>query len=176
MNEADNCKGKETYVYWNQGDTRVGIKSVDGEMSAYTIDNGRYHLEATKAFEGTTLPLDMEIVRELCQDDDGCTVTISMRDWDPSQPGNVLSRPPVKLFMSQTSNWWRISPAVNVPATSGNDGDGIVGDHILHAWSCDFTEQESIDYIKTDNEVGFGLLNWTQISDPNMVCALTIDD
>jgi len=175
VNSAEDCKKKETYVYWNQKNTSVGVKNIDGETSTYTINNGRYHVEATKAFEGTTVPLDMDIVRELCQDSDGCTVTISMRGWDPDQPGNVASRGPAKLFMSQTSNWWRISPAVSVSEAKGNDGDGVMT-HVMRAYSCYLTEGEYIDYTNTDDTVGFGLLNWQWDSEPNMVCALDIDD
>ena len=177
VNSSEDCKKKETYVYWNQKDTSVGVKNVDGETSTYTINNGRYHVEATKAYEGTTVPLDMDIVRELCQDSDGCTVTISMRNWNhnPGQPSTVASRGPAKLFMSQTSNWWRISPAASVSEAGGNDGDGVTT-HVMRAYSCYFTEGEYIDYTNTDNSVGFGLLNWEGYSNPNMVCALDIDD
>lgn len=175
VNDADDCKKKESYVYWNQGDSRIGIKNVDGEESAYVINSGRYHVEATKAYEGTTVPLDMDIVRELCQDDDGCMVTLSMKDWDPDQLGNVVSRGPAKFFMSQTSNWWRIGPAVNVPEGRGIDGDGIIQDHVIYGWACYLTEREYIQYTRTDDAIGFGLLNWTQY-DENMVCMIDIDD
>jgi len=175
VNRAEDCKRKETYVYWNQSDSRLGVKNVDGVTLNYVINNGRYHIEATKALEGTTVPLDMDIVRELCQDDDGCMVTLSMKDWDPDQPGNVTSRGPAKFFMSQTSNWWRIGPAVNVPEGRGNDGDGVIQDHIIYGWACYLTEREYVHYTRTDDEIGFGLLNWTQY-DENMVCMIDIDD
>ncbi|MEH6345048.1 MAG: hypothetical protein V7785_08185 [Bermanella sp.] len=177
VNSSEDCKKKETYVYWNQKDTRIGVKNVDGETSAYTINSSRYHVEATKAFEGTTVPLDMAIVRDLCQDEDGCTVTLSMKDWNPDQPGNVATRGPTKLFMSQTSDWWRISPAVDVIETRGIDGDGIHQNDIMTAWDCRFTESEYSQGSWSDDMQGFGLVSKNKdFDDPNMVCLLDIDD
>lgn len=70
---------------------------------------GKYHLEATKATVNATVPVDMSVVNALCKDGDGCDITIGMKDWDNAQLGNFASRGPYKLYMSQTSGWWRVS-------------------------------------------------------------------
>jgi hypothetical protein len=41
---------------------------VDGPTSTYFVSKKRYHMETTKAFEGTTVPLDMTIANNLCKD------------------------------------------------------------------------------------------------------------
>ena len=70
-------------------------------------------------------------VREFCQDENGCSVTIGMSDWANSQPGNVAARGPSKLYMSETSVWWRITPAAGFGANS--DRAGIEGDEMSPA-------------------------------------------
>ena len=163
---------------------RVAVKNVDGSTSTYLVSTGRYHVESTKANEGRSLPLDMTIVREFCQDEDGCSVTIGMRDWADSQPGNVASRGPSKLFMSESSDWWRSNPSAGFGANSdqaGNDGDGAFTGHVAQAWACCMTELEYTDFVWVDEEVGFSLLNWTGgfgafYPDPDMVCVLDIED
>jgi len=66
------------------------IKQVDlGEPTTYTVSTRRYHVVATKAQVDNTVPLDMEIVHELCQDEDGCMVTLGMRDWRDTHPGQT---------------------------------------------------------------------------------------
>ena len=41
---------------------------VDGPNSTSFMSKKRYDVEATKAFEGTTVPLDMTIANNLCMD------------------------------------------------------------------------------------------------------------
>ena len=43
-------------------------KNVDGPTSTYFVSKKRYHMETLKAFEGTTVPLDMTIANNLCKD------------------------------------------------------------------------------------------------------------
>jgi hypothetical protein len=51
------------------GDTLLlADKNVDGPTSTYFVSTKRYHVERTKAFEGTTVPLDMTIANNLCMD------------------------------------------------------------------------------------------------------------
>jgi hypothetical protein len=181
---GQSCKKNETSLDWNA--QRSAVKNIDGVISTYFVSTGRYHVESTKANEGDSLPLDMDIVKELCQDEDGCSVTIGMRDWADSQPGNVASRGPTKLFMSETagSNWWRSNPSAGSGGNfdrAGNDGDGVFTGHVARAWACLMTELEYTDFVWVDEEVGFSLLNWTAgfggtFTDPDMVCVLDIDD
>lgn len=66
------------------------VSSLQAQVVSGTA--GKYHLEATKATVNSTVPVDMTIVNALCKDGDGCDITIGMRDWDNSQPGNIAAR------------------------------------------------------------------------------------
>ena len=140
----------------------------------------------------------MTIVNELCKDEDGCDISVGMRDWASSaQPGNVASFGPYRFFVSESSNWWRISDSAQrdgffhnqnldpgsffVTHHAGEDGNGVVR-HILRSHDCYFTDGKyELDADgnpkATDDTVGFGLLNWfANYRDTNMVCTLDIDD
>lgn len=148
-------------------------KKIDnGDATTYYVNTKRYQVEATKALVNNTVPLDMGIVYELCADEDGCEVTLGMRDWASStQPGNVAARGPYRFYLSTSLDWWRLS---NTDA-SGQDANSSVN-HIIQAWDCHFTDGEYSAGTGSDSSYGLGLLNWNAAGDPNMVCILTIDD
>jgi hypothetical protein len=149
-----------------------GSKGDKGEPGAGGGGSSYYSLIATKREVLNTVPLDMDKVYDLCRDETGCTVTIGMKDWKDSQPGHVASRGPYRLFLSQTSSWWRLSNT----DSEGKDSDGTV-QHILKAWDCYFTDGEYIGGTGTDTSMQFGLLNWNEsYNDPDMVCRLIIED
>ncbi|MEM7533267.1 MAG: hypothetical protein AAF639_13885 [Chloroflexota bacterium] len=149
------------------------VKQVDlDEPTAYAVTTRRYHVEATKAQEGNTIPLDMDIIYDLCRDGDGCAVTLGMRDWDNNAPGRTTSRGPYRLFLSETSTHFQMSNT----DWHGMDGNGTVH-HIVQAWDCYFTDGEYTNASGSDNHVQLGLLNAiNRYRDPDMVCVLTIDD
>ncbi len=154
----------------SKGDT--GPKGSKGDQGEPGGGSSYYSLIATKREVLNTVPLDMDKVYDLCRDENGCTVTLGMKDWDDGKPGNIASRGPYRLFLSQTSDWWRLS---NTDA-EGVDGDGK-WKHILQAWDCYFTDAEFIGGTHTDTSLQFGLLNWnTSYNDPDMVCILIIED
>ena len=148
------------------------LSQIDLITSTYNVTVKRYLIEATKAQVRNTVPLDMSIVNALCKDEDGCAVTIGMKDYSDSRPGEVASRGPYRFFISQTSNVWRLSSTDAL----GTDGDG--GEqHILYEWDCFFTDGEVINGSPSDTAVQLGLLNWNlTYNDPDMVCVLIIED
>lgn len=109
---------------------------------------GKYHLEATKSTVNSTIPVDMTTVNALCKDGDGCDITVGMKDWDNAQVGMIASRGPYKLYMSKTSNAWRVSNS----DAQGNDGNGSV-EHILSAWDCYFTDAQYVSAAGSDASV-----------------------
>ncbi|MEM7533268.1 MAG: hypothetical protein AAF639_13890 [Chloroflexota bacterium] len=149
------------------------IQQVDlAAPTTYAVTTRRYQVQATKAQVGSTVPLDMDIVYALCRDEDGCAVTLGMKDWHNTQPGSVASRGPYRLFLSDSSTHFRLS---NVD-TQGMDGNGSVN-HILQSWDCYFTDGEYTNRQGSDNNVQLGLLNYNSTyTDPDMVCVLTIED
>jgi len=135
-------------------------------------DANSLYAEATKREVLNTVSLDMDKIYDLCRDKEGCNVTVGMRDpRSKDAPGEVASTGPHRLFLSQTSNYWRLSTNA-----LGEDGNGTT-EHILNAWDCYFTDGEYIGGSNTDNTVQLGLLNWNDTyKDPNMVCILIIED
>lgn len=132
----------------------------------------RYVIEATKAQVQNTVPINHTLLTEMCRRKDGCSVTLGMRSWDSAgQPGNVASRGPYQFYMSETSNWWRLSNT----DSAGLDDNAAVN-HVLQAWDCYFTDGSYTSGTGTDPGLGFGLLNWNATyTDANMVCVLTIE-
>lgn len=131
-------------------------------------------MEAGPADVGTVKPLDVPIVDQLCRDDDGCQVTLQMVNWDAvNQPGNVASRS-VRLFISQTSRWWRTSSDI-----FGLDVDSTLDDFIL--FDCYLTDAETPTAganQRADTNAGFGLLNVAggSYSDATTTCRVAIED
>lgn len=149
-----------------------GVKQINNNLSTYNVKVKRYYVEATNSHELDTIPLQMNIVNQLCRDEDGCAVIIGMKNWSDDRPGEVASVGPFRLFLSQTSNWWRLS---NTNA-EGVDGDGTAT-HVLNAWDCYLTDGEYVDGVATDSSVQLGLLWWNnQFPNPNKVCILIIED
>lgn len=96
-------------------------------------------------------------ISSFCKDLDGCKVTIGVKNWDSSQPGNIASQS-TNLFISETSNWFRFGE--NVGGPSGNDNDGVAQE--LNMWDCIITDAETStgsNNERQDNSLGFGLLN-----------------
>ncbi|MCP4541743.1 MAG: hypothetical protein GY832_31815 [Chloroflexi bacterium] len=148
------------------------IRQVNLVTSTYSVNVKRYLVEATKDYVNQTIPLDMNIVNGLCQDADGCDVTVGMRDYHASLPGMVASFGPYRLFMSQTSTFWRIANT----HTYGADGDGNT-QHILTSSDCYFTDGEYTVGPSTDSVVQLGLLNYGGTAGgPDTVCVLIIED
>ena len=92
------------------------------------------------------------------QDDDGCGYVVQMINWDNNQPGNVASRGPKRLFMSQTagSHWWRFSDW----DTAARDVNGSIGQ--TNSWDCYFGDAEEATNTsngRRDSAIGFGVLN-----------------
>lgn len=62
-----------------------------------------------------------DVVNAFCKDEDGCEVVVGIKDYDATnRPGAVSSMGPYRLFLSQTSTWWRTSQN---PASFGQDGN-----------------------------------------------------
>ena len=96
-----------------------------------------------------------------------------MINWDTSQPGNVASRS-ARLFVSETSNWWRID----------NDVYGLDDDGNLHEWSAWVATSPTPRPRRTPPTAapttphGFGLLNTYggNYSDTTTTCRLILED
>lgn len=161
---------------WAQGNVTVQavLQTDDALPATYPVSTLRYIVEATPGMVGEVLELDHDIVESLCRDKDGCEVSIQLVNWDAGgQPGNVASRT-TRLFLSETSRWWRMS---DIDITGFDDDDGP---HQWDVFECIFTDAETYggsQNARLDSAPGFGLLN--QVggnSDANTTCRAVLTD
>lgn len=137
----------------------------------YKVTLSRYHIEATRAQYRTSTPIDMDIYYELCRDEDGCSITLAMKNWHATNDA-VASRGPYRLFASVNTNFWRLSNT----DSENEDGNGVIR-HVLNAWDCFFTDGEYLNGVGSDVEVQMNLLNWQDsFSRQELICSLTITD
>jgi hypothetical protein len=98
-----------------------------------------------------------------------------MINWDsPGQPGAAASRTD-RLFISETSRWWRFS---NIDIT-GLDNNALAND--FSAYDCYFSDAETYSGAvngRNDSGIGFGLLNLAggNYSDATTTCRVIIID
>ena len=153
----------------------LSVKSVK-QTDSLTLNSspmkvGQLIVDATPSMVGTVVPIDPTALSALCRDDDGCSFTLGMVNWDNN--GGITSRRG-HLFMSQSNNEWRLDTD-----TQGTDGNGTSTD--WGAWDCyfgDFNSATDSNNARADNAIGFGLLNARggSYSDTVMTCRIVFRD
>ncbi len=109
-------------------------------------------VEATPASVGVAVPINVAAFNAVCRDEDGCSYTIAMLNYDNT--GVVASRTG-HLFLPVFTNEWRTSADAQ-----GTDGNNAVSE--ISAWDCyfgDFNTSSDTNNGRLDNGVGFGVLN-----------------
>lgn len=150
-----------------------GIKNIDGVVSTYNVTTKRYHISSRFATSGgRTIPLDMNIVAELCGDEDGCRVRAIMRKWDNdsrTEGASWVGNGYILTYMPD--GHWRIADR------SGVDGNSAT-QHIIQWWDCFLTDGNYASFLSLgDADIGIGLLNWnSSYKNPNKTCELTLED
>ena len=148
------------------------------QRSTYPVSVNRYVVEAPD--NGTspdTVPVDPKILNDYCHDEDGCWVSLYMRDWDRKDIlAGVTAR---HLSLGPVVNgkqYWDFRNA-NSDVSVGIDNNGAV-EHLLSIYNaCFFTDGEYVNGTGSDNKPGFGLLNWYGTWDSTaMTCVLIIED
>jgi hypothetical protein len=152
------------------GITYRAVKKVDGGAETpYAVSAGRYYVEATQAMEGTSVPISQSIIESYCGDEDGCRITIGIRNWDGQ--GRSASVGPHPFFYSVPTGRWRLG---NLD-TEGTDGDGQT-EHVatLHS-DVYLTDGVFIGGApQGDPGQGLSLLNWNGYSQSDVF--VIIDD
>jgi hypothetical protein len=151
------------------------------QRSTYPVSVNRYVVEAPD--NGTspdTVPVDPKILNDYCHDEDGCWVSLYMRDWDRKDilagvTARHLSLGPV---VNGKQNWDLRDP--NAAVSFGTDNDGAIS-HLINIFSsCFFTDGEYLNGQEQGDSTGFGLLNWYRTdgfyNSPDMTCVLIIED
>lgn len=155
------------------------------QRSTYPVNIRRYVVEAPdNSTSPDTVPVDDAILTDFCQDEDGCSVWLYMRDWNPgSAPGLLAGSGPFRMSLAAPVNnrrEWQIfneNPTGLGAGTLGTDNDNAVT-HALNIYNdCFLTDGEYINGQGSDGNPGFGLLNWhTTYTSVNMTCVLILED
>jgi hypothetical protein len=175
----------------DKGDSNGGAN----QRSTYPVSMNRYVIEAPdNGAAPDVVPLDDAILVALCQDEDGCTFTLGMRNWVPgrgnSNKSMLATVGPARFSLSpveQGKRWWSSrnwtgGAGVSAPpdpfvAADAQDGDGNTN-HVARSWDCFFTEGKYVNgALQGDADIGFGLLNWhADYTSTDMTCVLMIED
>jgi hypothetical protein len=164
---------------WNAGAIHDVGDSNGGPnvTTTYPVDIRRYVVEAPdNGSSPDTVPISNTIVTNFCRDEDGCWVSLYMRNHDGHDvmagvTARHLSLGPV---VNNRQYWDMRDSASNFSV--GTDNDGAVG-HLLNIYNaCYLTDGEYVNAASSDNVRGFGLLNWYGAWDGNMTCVLIIED
>lgn len=142
----------------------------------YYFNLKRYHVEIGKISAGTGIaPLDMATLFSFCGDEDGCKVTIGLRNYDSvNRNGSTQAYGPYILYIPGITKWWTIYTGdLYLPASGqGLDKDGVY-QLVVGAGSCLFTDADNAAL--TDTSYGFMLVNQAG-GDAKLVCTLTFED
>lgn len=159
-------------------DDFIGQKSINGNttFTNFTINPKRYVWEINASITGgNSISIPQNILTNLCADDDGCKVTISMSQWDGT---NSTASKTFQFFYAAVNNAagkreWRTDE--NNGSGTGVDGDGAVGHAINLFNEVYFTDASYQNNGGTDNALGMNLLKW--ITYPNStICRLIMED
>lgn len=117
-------------LQWIELSGSIGLKSVNGSSTylPYNMNPKRYTWELDATFPArTSIPIPQNILEDLCADDDGCSVTLTMTNWTGGIT-ETRSRT-VTMFYSITvaGRLWSTNYGITPAVTSGIDGDGTVG-------------------------------------------------
>ena len=146
--------------------------------SQYPVNLQRYVVQAPdNGASPDTVPVDQEILNNFCRDEDGCWVSLYMRNWDGRDTMAGVTARHLSLGPVDNTNkqyWDFRSP--NSDVSVGTDNDGAVG-HLLNIYNaCFLTDGEYVNAAPSDSQPGFGLLNWYGAYDGPMTCVLIIED
>lgn len=176
------------------GDSNSGPIPI--ERQDYAVSMQRYVVEAKD--NGTspdTVPVSMDRLNNLCADEDGCLVTLGMRDYAIAiAPGLMATVGPYRFSLASANSTDINNPGRYWTARSQNgeaafgsalnlknaDGNGAI-EHILRAWDCIFTDGQYNNGASQGDapDSGFNLLNWYGaggFDNADTVCVLIIDD
>lgn len=165
---------------WNAGAIHEVGDSNGGSntTTTYPVDIRRYVVEAPdNGASPDTVPISPTIVTNFCRDEDGCWVSLYMRNFDGNDVMAGLTAHHLSLGPVDNTNkqYWDMRNSASGFAI-GTDNDGVVG-HLLNAYNaCFFTDGEYVNGAGSDSKPGFGLLNWWGAYDGPMTCVLIIED
>jgi hypothetical protein len=169
-------------------------RNSNGTTSSYMTSLRRYLVEAPYSAANPVrsyVVIPHDVLTDLCSDEDGCRVTIRMRDWHGAG-GAYTSRTAVSLSMHFDygvdvggRRTWRREAIAASPNTyialgpeNANDNDTTTN-HVVQNHDCFFTDGSYTvgGSDNGDHQLGMGLLNYNATSGAyTPLCQLIIDD
>jgi hypothetical protein len=128
-------------------------------------DRKRYIWEVGPAIPfGTSISIPTQILLQLCQDIDGCRITLTMSDWDATVVNSGISTSASGVlyigFQNNGRRRWRFSRENGLQSVEGTDGDGSVH-HVVQLFeTAYFSDGAFTDNTGSDAALGFHLLRW----------------
>ncbi|MGB3006026.1 MAG: hypothetical protein WBC06_05940 [Chitinophagaceae bacterium] len=143
---------------WIELSGSMGLKSINGSstFTTFNMNPKRFIWEINASIpQGSSIPIPQAIVDDLCADDDGCKVTITMTNWAAgmTQSASVST----SLFYTNAAGGrkWRTSNDLE-----GTDGDNGV-QHVLTLFNTFyFTDAVYTGSIGSDAVVGLNFMRW----------------
>lgn len=149
-----------------------GVINTDGTVTESEVTAKRYHVVSRYGTNTrSTVPLDMNIIVELCGDEDGCMVRGLMRKWSNNTQTEAASRGPYIFTYNDADGHWRLYDNTGVDGSGGTQ-------HVWQWWDCYLTDGNYSNGSNLgDPGKGLGLLNWnSDYSYTNKTCEITFVD
>lgn len=163
------------------------VRLVDGVESSYTRTLKRYVVKATfdpshPAYNTASrvVPIPQNIITDYCSDEEGCTMTLVMKDVTPNQLAG-MSIGPLKWYYHPLSGRFRGGTA-SLAGEFGSMGEGADGDgffdHSLRAANCYLSDSFYVVGSNNADDSGVGMYLVNHISNPAYYgdCELAITD
>ena len=155
----------DTKSYWFRESTNwvelassIGLKSINGNatFTPYAINPKRYMWELTGSYlTGNSIALPQSIIEDLCADEDGCKVTLTMTNWSAGFTESASLSGTFFYTIAGSNRRWRASND-----NAGIDGDNAVN-HIFSLFSnFYFTDATYAVNVGTDPAVGLHFMKW----------------
>ena len=142
---------------WIELSGGMGLKSINGSSTytTFNINPRRYIWEINSAIPiGSSIAIPQSVVDDLCADDDGCKVTITMTNWGPGITESA-SISTTLFYTNAGSRRWRTSDDVG-----GVDGDNGVNHILILFNNFYFTDAVYAASVGSDLGVGLNFMRW----------------
>jgi len=153
--------------------TVADADEVNENFNTIAGDFSRYHLTVNGSSAGTSVPVPMAVITQLCEDDDGCEIRLFSQDRN--SPGDFPFATGPYLFHSAANARWSVTVGTTL-IVQATDGDGTLAHVAQTGTDCFFTDAEYTSFTSSDLVAGFNLLMWNGGVYANRMCHLTITD
>jgi hypothetical protein len=161
---------------WFELGTGYGLKSVNGPTNfiSFPMNPRRYIWELNASHPVlTTIEIPLYLITELCGDDDGCNVILTMSNWQTPPLGSAASSITFRFFYNASTNVWRVNDGTVYAGTDGNSSPQNIGNLSNNIYFTDGFYAGTTT--GNDTAVGFGFLKWNTFTS-NTVGRLILED